>query len=280
MDSHQDDGDAHASGQSFKVTGYPFSTFLRVILEVFSGEALCTADDEGSDEAAVDDAGGFAKNNFKLGILLVQDIDGTDSLLLRDQGFYSFFVTVQGNAEDRCVPLLAQIGRHLGDDEGFAHFVSGGDTLYTTLLVTRDLIDEFCHIESFSAKLTGPSAEIRQKLRNSVKNGNILADCSAQLELLPFSFVDMAEEMPPGLGLQDEVQNIQRPQVIVQDAVRWPVCDQNVSIVWYVFIGNPGISGDRANDNSVAFLHSILKNNNAGRLKLLDNCLISDTAER
>ena len=135
VDSHQDDGDAHASGQSFKVTGYPFSTFLRVILEVFSGEALCTADDEGSDEAAVDDAGGFAKNNFKLGILLVQDIDGTDSLLLRDQGFYSFFVTVQGNAEDRCVPLLAQIGRHLGDDEGFAHFVSGGDTLYTTLLV-------------------------------------------------------------------------------------------------------------------------------------------------
>lgn len=47
----------------------------------------------------------------------------------------------------------------------------------------------------------------------------------------------MAEEMPPGLGLQDEVQNIQRPQVIVQDAVRWPVCDQNVSIVWDVFIG-------------------------------------------
>lgn len=92
--------------------------------------------------------------------------------------------------------------------------------------------------------------------------------------------MNVAEEMPPGLGLQDEVQNIQRPQVIVQDAVRWPVCDQNVSIVWYVFIGNPGISGDRANDNSVAFLHSILKNNNAGRLKLLDNCLISDTAER
>lgn len=237
MDSHQDDGDAHASGQSFKATGYPFSTFLRVILEVFCGEALGTADDEGSDEAAVDDAGGFAKNNFKLGILLVQDIDGTDSLLLRDQGFYSFFVTVQGNAEDRCVPLLAQIGRHLGDDEGFAHFVSGGDTLYTTLLVTRDLIDEFCHIDSFSAKITRPSAEIRQKLRNCVKNGNILADCSAQLELLPFSFVDMAEEMPHGFCLQDEVQNVRRTQVIVQDAVRGPVCDQNVSIVWDVFSG-------------------------------------------
>lgn len=181
MDSHQDDGDAHA----FKATGYPFSTFLRVILEVFSGEALGTADDEGSDEAAVDDAGGFAKNNFKLGILLVQDIDGADSLLLRDQGFDSFFVTVQGNAEDGCVPLLAQIGRHLGDDEGFAHFVSGGDTLYTTLFVTRDLIDEFCHIDSFSAKITRPSAEIRQKLRNGVKNGNILANCAASWNCCP-----------------------------------------------------------------------------------------------
>lgn len=185
MDSHQDDGDAHASGQSFKATGYPFSTFLRVILEVFSGEALGAADDEGSDEAAVDDAGGFAKNNFKLGILLVQDIDGADSLLLRDQGFDSFFVTVQGNAEDGCVPLLAQIGRHLGDDEGFAHFVSGGDTLYTTLFVTRDLIDEFCHIDNFSAKITRPSAEIRQKLRNGVKNGNILANGAASWNCCP-----------------------------------------------------------------------------------------------
>ena len=57
-------------------------------------------------------------------------------------------------------------------------------------------------------------------LRNSVKNGNILADCSAQLELLPFSFVDMAKEMPLGLGLQDEVQDVQRAQVVVQDAGR------------------------------------------------------------
>ena len=49
--------------------------------------------------------------------------------------------------------------------------------------------------------------------------------------------MDVAEEMPPGLGLQDEVQDVRRAQVIVQDAVRWPVCDQNVSIVWYVFSG-------------------------------------------
>ena len=62
MDSHQDDGDAHASGQSFKATGYPFSTFLRVILEVFSGEALGTADDDdwGLTQALMDKTG--AKN--------------------------------------------------------------------------------------------------------------------------------------------------------------------------------------------------------------------------
>ena len=225
MDFHQDDGDAHATGQPFKAIGYPFLTFLRAVFEELGGEPFGAADDEGADEAAVDDAGGFTEDDFKLGILLVKDIYSADRILLRYQGFDSFFVAVKGDAEDGGVPLLAQVGRHLGNDEGFAHFVSGVDTLYTALLVTRDLIDEFCHIESFSAKITGPSAEIRQKLKNCVKNGNILADCSAQLELLPFSFVDVAEEMPLGLGLQYEVQNVRRPQVIVQDAVRGPVCN-------------------------------------------------------
>jgi len=277
---HEDDWDAYAFGQSFEATGYPFSTFIRVIFEEFCGEALGTADDEGADEAAIDDAGGFTEDDFKLGILLVKDIYSADRILLRYQGFDSFFVAVQGNAEDGGVPLLAQVGGHLGNDEGFAHFVRSGNTLYTTLFVTRDLIDEFCHIESFSAKITGPSAEIRRKLRNSVKNGNSLADCSAQLELLPFSFVDVAEEMPLGLGLQDEGQDVRRAQVIVQDTVRRPVRNQNVDVVWDVFIGNPGVSGDGANDNSVAVLHSILKNKNAGRLKLLNDCFISVSAER
>ena len=117
-------------------------------------------------------------------------------------------------------------------------------------------------------------------LRNSVKNGNILADCAAQLELLPFSFVDMAEEMPLGLGFQDEVQNVRRTQVFVQDAVRRPVRDQNIDIIWDVFIGNSGVSGNGADDNSVAFLYCILKDNNAGRLKLLDDGFISASAER
>ena len=81
-------------------------------------------------------------------------------------------------------------------------------------------------------------------LKNSVKNGNILADCSAQLELLPFSFVDVAEEMPLGLGLQDEVQNVQRTQLIVQNAVRRPVRNQYVDVIRDVFIGNPGVFGN------------------------------------
>jgi len=143
---HEDDGDADASGQPFKATGYPFLTFLRAVFEVFREEAICTADDEGTDEAAVDDAGGFAEDHFKLGILLVHDIDVADRLLLRNQGFDGLFVAVKGDAEDGGVPLLAQVVRHLGDDEGFAHFVSGGDALKTTFFVTGDLIDYFCHI--------------------------------------------------------------------------------------------------------------------------------------
>ena len=138
--------------------GYPFLTFVRSVFVELGGEALSAADDEGADEAAVNDAGGFAEDDFKLRILLIQDIDCADSLLLRNQGFDVLFVSVQGDAEDRRVPLLAQVGRHLSDDEGFAHFVSGDDALYTTFFVTGDLIDYFCHIKLFSAKITGPSA--------------------------------------------------------------------------------------------------------------------------
>lgn len=107
-----------------------------------------------------------------------------------------------------------------------------------------------------------------------------MADGLAQLELLPLSFVDMAEEMPLGLGFQDEVQNVRRTQVFVQDAVRRPVRDQYIDIIWDVFIGNPGISGNGADDNSIAVLYCILKDYDAGRLKLLYDCFISVSAER
>ena len=103
---------------------------------------------------------------------------------------------------------------------------------------------------------------------------------AAQLKLLPFSFMNVAEEMPLGVCLQDEVQNVRRTQVVVQDAVRRPVRDQNVYIVRDIFIGNSGISGNGADDNSVAFRYCILKDNNAGCLKLLDDSLISASAER
>ena len=146
VDFYQDDGNADASGEAIQAKVYPLPSFVRVILTGFGGESIRSADNEGADKAAVDDARGLAEDYSKIGILLVQDIDGTDSLLLRNQGFDSFFVTVQGDAKDGCVPLLAQIGRHLCDDEGFAHFVRGVDALNTTFLVTGDLIDYFCHI--------------------------------------------------------------------------------------------------------------------------------------
>ena len=67
----------------------------------------------------------------------------------------------------------------------------------------------------FLAIIAGPSAEIRQMLRNCVKNRNILADCSAQLELLPFSLVDMAEEMPLWFCLQHEIEEIRGAQILI-----------------------------------------------------------------
>ena len=170
VDFHEDDWDAYASGKPLQVMSYPVLTFVRAIFEEFSGETLGSADDEGSDEAAVDDASGFAEYYIKLGILLVKDIYSADRILLRYQGFDSFFVAVQGDAEDGGVPLLAKVIGHLGNDEGFAHLIGGVDVLYTTLFVTRDLIDYFCHIESFSAKIIGASAEIQQKLYISRKN--------------------------------------------------------------------------------------------------------------
>lgn len=98
------------------------------------------------------DTGGFAEGHFKFGILLVQDIDATDRLLLGNQGFNGLFVAVQGDAENGCVPLLAKVIGHLRHYEGFAYFVSSFDALNTTFFVTRDLIEYFCHIESFSGK--------------------------------------------------------------------------------------------------------------------------------
>ena len=47
--------------------------------------------------------------------------------------------------------------------------------------------------------------------------------------------MNVAEEMPLGFCLQDEVQNARRTQVIVQDAVRGSVCNQYVDIVGEVF---------------------------------------------
>ena len=152
MDFHENDWDTYASGQPFKTIGDPLLTFLRAVFEELGGEALGAADNEGADEAAVDDACGFTEDYFKLGIILVQDIYLANGILLRDQGFDGLFVAVQGDAEDGCIPLLAQVGRHLSYDEGFAHLVSGGDTLYTAFLKARDLINDFCHIESFFGK--------------------------------------------------------------------------------------------------------------------------------
>ena len=52
----------------------------------------------------------------------------------------------------------------MGSKEERIHLIGGANVMNGTLFETRDLIDYFCHIESFSAKITEPSAEIWQKL--------------------------------------------------------------------------------------------------------------------
>lgn len=152
MDFYKDDGEADASGKAIQAKVDPFPPLVGGVLVGFGGEPFCATDDEGADEAAVDDAGGLAENHFKLGILLVHDIDVADRLLLRKQGLDGLFVAVQRDAEDGGVPLLAQVGGHLGNDEGFAHLISGGDALYAAFFEARDLIKDFCHVESFFGK--------------------------------------------------------------------------------------------------------------------------------
>ena len=105
-------------------------------------------------------------------------------------------------------------------------------------------------------------------LRNSVKNGNILADCSAQLELLPFSFVDVAEEMPLWFCLQHEIEELRGAQILIEDTIRRIMSHKDVKIIGDVFIGNPGIPGDRTDDYTVTILYGILQNGNAGILEL------------
>ena len=110
-------------------------------------------------------------------------------------------------------------------------------------------------------------------LRNSFKNGNILADNAAQLELLPFSCVNMAEEVPHGLCFEDEIEDLQGTHVFIKDAVWRIVSDKDVKIVRYIFVGYHCIPGNGADDYTIAILYGILQNSNAGSLELVDDVI-------
>ena len=113
-------------------------------------------------------------------------------------------------------------------------------------------------------------------LNNGVKNGNILAGGAAQLELLPLSCVNMAEEVPLGFCLQHEIENLRGAQILIEDAIRRIVGYKYVKIKGDVFVGNPCIPGNGADNNTVAILYGILQNSNTGRLELVDDviCLV------
>ena len=110
-------------------------------------------------------------------------------------------------------------------------------------------------------------------LRNGIKNGNILAGGAAQLELLPLSCVNMAEEMPLGFCIQNKVEYLRRAQIFIEDAVWRIVSDEDIKIVWDVFVGNPGITGNGADNYAIAILYGILQNSDASSLELVDDVI-------
>ena len=116
-------------------------------------------------------------------------------------------------------------------------------------------------------------AENRRMLRNGVKNGNVLADCAVQLELLPFICMDVAEEMPLGISLQNEVEDFRGTHFLVEDAERRMVRDKDVKILWNVFVGNSVIAGNGAYDHAVTFFNRILQDGDSGSFELTDDVI-------
>ena len=88
---------------------------------------------------------------------------------------------------------------------------------------------------------------------------NITADGFAKQEFLPGRGVDVAEKMILRLGFQDEVQNLGAAQILVQDAVRWHMGDQDVQVVRDVGIGDGGVAGDGADNHAIAVFDRILQ---------------------
>ena len=127
---HKDNRNLLVSCQPVQTVIYQLLSFVWPVFGCSCGKSFGSADNQGADETAVHYSLCLTENYINCGILLVKDIDGANCLLLRNEKLNGLFVAVQGDTEDRCVPLLAKYVRHLGNQEGRAHFVSGADASF------------------------------------------------------------------------------------------------------------------------------------------------------
>ena len=85
--------------------------------------------------------------------------------------------------------------------------------------------------------------------------------------------MNVAEEVPPWLGLEEKVENLRGTKALIKDTVRRIVRDKDVKIPGDVLFSNSGSPGNGAYDHPVTILHRILQYRDARRFELLDNAV-------
>ncbi len=123
------------------------------------GDAL---QDDCANEMAVDQAAGLAENYIGIRILLVDGIELSDPGFILDERPQGFAAAGQRDENDIRVPLVKKLRHDLGGTGQDAVCVIETDEGHVPVRIIRNFKIDVCHIESFSAKVVGPSAEIWQ----------------------------------------------------------------------------------------------------------------------
>jgi len=123
------------------------------------GDAL---QDDCADEVAVDQPPGFAEDHFGGRILLVDGVELGDLGFVLDERPQGFAAAGQRDESNIRVPLVKKLRHDLGGTGQDAVCVIETDEGHVPVRIIRNFKIDVCHIESFSAKVVGPSAEIWQ----------------------------------------------------------------------------------------------------------------------
>ena len=119
---------------------------------------------DGPDEAAVDHPAGLAEDDVGIGVLLVHRVEAGDFGFVLHEGLQGLAAAGQGDEDHIGVPLVQEFRHDLGGTGQDGVQVVVPDETDPAVLVIRILKIDFCHIESFSAKIAAPSAKLWQKL--------------------------------------------------------------------------------------------------------------------